>query len=81
MPYTIDESFTDSERQTILAALNEVKDTSFVRWSPRVGNENPYIGIIKEGRGCFASIAANLGTGCIVSKIVTLIFSNKKERG
>ena len=75
MPYTIDEAFTDSERQVIAAAINDIEDNSCVRWSPRVNNENPFVEMKRENNGCFSYIGANmdgvlnLGNGCLVSHI------------
>ena len=72
VPYSMDTSFYDLERQVIAAAI---EDNSCVRWSPRFGNENPHILINRQEDGCFADIGAtvdgvfNLGTGCIVSDI------------
>ena len=73
MPYTIDASFNKLERQVIVAAINDIEDNSCVRWSPRVGNENPHVRINREEQGCFADVGAtvnggiNLGAGCTVS--------------
>ena len=73
MPYTIDASFNDLERKVIAAAMNDIEDNSCVRWSPRVGNENPHVRCNKEEQGCFADVGAvvngrlNLGVGCTVS--------------
>ena len=75
VPYSMDTSFNDLERQVIAAAINDIEDNSCVRWSPWFGNESPHVLINRQEGGCFADIGAtvdgvlNLGTGCIVSDI------------
>ena len=73
MPYTIDDSFTESERVVIAGSMADIESKSCVRWEPRVGDEQLYVRIKQDERGCFANVGPtvggilNLGSGCIVS--------------